>query len=119
MTPDVWIDECRAAIRGEIVRAFSATAAPFDSYDPLAADLHQTLRDVALRSSGLGAVFLLVVVRSAQRDWERAAPVAATLDLLAAATLVADDVIDEDDMRWGAPTVHARYREIARAAGRP
>lgn len=118
MTAAAWLDEFRTEIRAEVERVFRGTAGVAEAYDPLAAHLHQALRDLTLRSTGLGAAFTLAVVRGGDRDWRTALPAAAAIDLLAGATLITDDMIDCDETRWGVPSLHARYRDMARDLGR-
>ena len=48
---------------------------------------------------------------------EDALPAAAAMELLQAALLVHDDVMDEDDVRRGLPSMHAQYRSLGSRRG--
>src|SRR3990167_3879826 len=58
-----------------------------------------------------GALTLLGYEMAGGKDLKAILPVSAGIELLHNFLLIHDDVIDRDLLRWGKPTVHARYSE--------
>ena len=63
---------------------------------------------------GLRSSILLFSCGALGGDEDRAIPAAAAVELFHVWTLVHDDIIDQDDLRRGRPTVHAGFAERAR-----
>jgi geranylgeranyl diphosphate synthase type I len=71
---------------------------------------------VRRRGKGLRPFLLLLSCAAVGGDEHQAVPAAAAVEIYHIWTMVHDDVIDRDDLRRGAPTVHAQYAERARSA---
>ncbi|HTY33955.1 polyprenyl synthetase family protein [Mycobacterium sp.] len=112
-----WTRQFRAAVKADMREVLSSGTTRCDAYDWFTADVHRSLEDYCLRGSSLGYVFMLAVVRGLipGETWTRAIRVATALELLTKGTLIADDLIDEDRERWGAPTFHVEYQAYAAA----
>jgi len=83
----------------------------------------ETLYDAALhliRAGGkrLRPIIVLAVAETLGADLEKALPFAAAIEIVHNFTLIHDDIIDEDEMRRGVPTVHKLWGQaIAITAG--
>lgn len=83
----------------------------------------ETLYDAALhliRAGGkrLRPIIVLAVAETLGADLEKALPFAAAVEIVHNFTLIHDDIIDEDEMRRGVPTVHKLWGQaIAITAG--
>ena len=71
--------------------------------------LHPYLEYVLLsRGKRLRSILVILSVQSVGGDRDRVIPLALAFELLHSATLVHDDIIDEDKLRRGLPTLHRK-----------
>jgi geranylgeranyl pyrophosphate synthase len=107
--PDLsrFIDECCAQVDAELDR----TLPPADEAPAI---LHEAMR-YAVYSGGkrLRPALVFAAARACQLAPERAAPLAAAVELVHTYSLVHDDLpaMDDDDLRRGRPTVHVKFGE--------
>lgn len=102
-----FLEEARARVDGALDRALPAASEP-------PARLHAAMR-YAVFSGGkrLRPALSYAAAIACSADPARVTPVAAAVELIHAYTLVHDDLpaLDDDLLRRGRPTVHARYGE--------
>jgi len=107
--PDLerFVDECCARVDAELDR----TLPPADETPAI---LHEAMR-YAVYSGGkrLRPALVFGAARACQLAPERAAPLAAAVELVHTYSLVHDDLpaMDDDELRRGRPTVHVKFGE--------
>lgn len=115
-----WLDEIRTSVRAHLAQHLARCVDEVLRYDPNAGRVAEFLRNYALRGDGLGSLLAVAAVRAIAGDeaWPAAAPLGTAVELLSRSTLVRDDVIDEDDHRWGEFSLHVELRRAAEDRGR-
>lgn len=115
--------EYSASVRGRIAEAI---AAALDEYTaqiaPFSGDSARTmaiLQDYALNGKMLRGVLACLGHDLFDGRSPDAFALAAALECFQAGLLVHDDIMDKDDLRRGAPTMHRRFERLETAAGVP
>ena len=83
------------------------------------ANLYQPIKYfLELGGKRLRPLLTLLSCRGVKGDYKKAIPAASAIELLHNFTLVHDDIMDQDSLRRGKPTVHAKWNEaVAILAG--
>ncbi|MFI6676139.1 polyprenyl synthetase family protein [Kribbella sp. NPDC050470] len=107
----------RAAETRELVVDFAARQAADHFTFPQTHVLGSVLNDFVGRGKFVRSTFAYLGWRCGQPDDGRAAQAAASLELLHAFALMQDDVMDDSEVRRGAPAVHAQLANWAARRG--
>ena len=110
-TPVIELFALRAdELRGRIGSLLASRRAGFADVGPWASDVLDRLAEFALRGKLLrGNLVLMGAELGGAALSSQAFDLAAALELFHSSILVHDDIIDQDALRRGAPTVHAAY----------
>ncbi len=115
--------EYSASVRGQISEAIVAA---LDEYNaqiaPFSGDSARTmaiLQDYALNGKMLRGVLACLGHDLFEGHSPDVFALAAALECFQAGLLVHDDIMDKDDLRRGAPTMHRRFEHLETAAGIP
>ncbi|GAA2005728.1 polyprenyl synthetase family protein [Brevibacterium samyangense] len=107
-------DRIIGAVDDVLAADLDATAARLQEISPVAAELIDPLRAFTARGKRIRALVTWWGFEIASRtpaDPEALARIAGSVELLHAAALVHDDIIDDSDTRRGRPAVHAAFRD--------
>ncbi len=108
--------ELMAALAARREKVYAYVNAALDRYPLRSRHLGAAAASYVRRpGKGLRSGVLLLSCAATGGDEARAVPAAASVELFHVWTLVHDDVIDQDDVRRGRPTVHAEFTARAGA----
>lgn len=104
--------DVRAAVDARLTEFLVTTARDLERISPLAARIMDPLRTFTAGGKRVRAVLLWWGYELAGgTDREAVAAAAGSVELLHAAALIHDDIIDASETRRGLPAVHARFRD--------
>ena len=115
----VFFEQSKPVIARELARQAAAYARDLSRVNSWGPDAVNRL--AAFASSGKMVRGGLLLLAASMHGAGRARPVvaaAAAMELLHSSLLVHDDIMDNDRLRRGSPTVFAQYERLARRAGR-
>lgn len=114
------LEDARRSIAAAIEDSFNNTDSPFHSIDLWSSDVVERLRSYALRGKlirGALVPFSYSLFQPNRSIPRAAVEVGVAMELLQSFLLIHDDIMDEDDVRRGAPAIHAQYRESLGTTG--
>ena len=110
MSPNDPRAELAAALAARRQHVYDYLQAAFDRISLQSLHLGEAVASyVRQPGKGLRSGILLLCCGATGGEEERAIPAAAAVELFHVWTLVHDDIIDQDDVRRGKPTVHAAF----------
>jgi geranylgeranyl diphosphate synthase, type I len=117
-----YLAERRSAVEDALRRSLSERGASLESGFPGGEELSKRILEFCLRGKMIRGCLVFLGAEAAARDAasraDGAVPaIAASMELFQAGLLAHDDIMDRDETRRGAPTVHRRYASEAKAEG--